>query len=132
MADRTSRSYKDITLDFLPNPVTGDLSVIKNERAIIRSVRNLVQTKLKERFYNPDLGSDIYETLFGFCDVATGSVLARDIKSLLAMWEPRIDNIIVKADPRPDQNEFEVTISFEVVGQPQALSSFSFILEATR
>ncbi len=98
----------------------------------MRSVRNLVQTRLRERFYNPELGSDIYETLFGFCDVATGSVLARDIKSLLAMWEPRVDNIIVEADPRPDQNEFEITISYEIVGEAISRSSFSFILEATR
>ena len=105
---------------------------LKNERAIMRSVRNLVQTRLQERFYNPELGSDVYDTLFGFCDVATGSVLARDIKSLLSLWEPRIDEIIVEADPRPDLNEFEITISYEIVGEPLARSSFSFILEATR
>ena len=126
-----SRGYKDITLDFQPNPVTGDLNVLRNERAIMRSVRNLVQTKTKERFYD-DIGSDVYDLLFGFCDVATGSVLARDIKSLLAMWEPRVDNIIVEADPRPDLNEFEITISYEIVGEPISRSSFSFILEATR
>ena len=55
-----SRGYKDITLDFQPNPVTGDLNVLKNERAIMRSVRNLVQTKTKERFYD-DIGSDVYD-----------------------------------------------------------------------
>tara|TARA_B100001250_G_scaffold385412_1_gene381132 strand:+ start:69 stop:467 length:399 start_codon:yes stop_codon:yes gene_type:complete len=132
VANQKSRSYKDITLDFIPNPVTGDLSVLKNERAIMRSVRNLVQTKIRERFYNPDLGSDIYETLFGLCDVATGSVVARDIKSLLAMWEPRVDNIIVEADPHPDINEFEITISYEIVGQEGLVQSFSFFLEATR
>ncbi len=132
MANQTSRSYKDITLDFIPNPVTGDLSVLKNERAIMRSVRNLVQTKIRERFYNPELGSDIYETLFGLCDVATGSVVARDIKSLLAMWEPRVDNIIVTADPHPDINEFEIKISYEIVGQEGLVQSFSFFLEATR
>ena len=63
-----SRGFKDITLDFTPNPVTGDLNVLKNERAIMRSVRNLVQTRTKERFYS-DLGSDVYDLLFGFCDV---------------------------------------------------------------
>ena len=45
-----SRAYKDITLDFTPNPVTGDLNVLKNERAIMRSIRNLVQTGTQERF----------------------------------------------------------------------------------
>ena len=70
--------------------------------------------------------------VFGFCDGATGSVLARDIKSLLAMWEPRIDNIIVKADPRPDQNEFVVNVLFDIIGQEFPAQRFSFILLAAR
>jgi len=128
---KKSRGYKDITLDFQPNPVTGDLNVLKNERAIMRSVRNLVQTKTKERFYN-DLGSDVSDLLFGFCDVATGGVIAREVKSLLATYEPRIDGIIVTADPKPDDNEFELTVQYEIVGQSYSLQSFNFLLEATR
>ena len=126
-----ARGYKDITLDFQPNPVTGDLNVLKNERAIMRSVRNLVQTKTKERFYD-DIGSDVYDLLFGFCDVATGGVIAREIQSLLALYEPRIANTIVEANPNPERNEFELEISYEIVGQPAPLQSFNFILEATR
>ena len=126
-----SRGYKDITLDFQPNPVTGDLNVLKNERAIMRSVRNLVQTRTKERFYD-DIGSDIYDLLFGFCDVATGGVIAREVQSLLATYEPRIDNIIVEANPNPDRNEFELVITYEIVGQSAPLQTFNFILEATR
>tara|TARA_A200000159_G_scaffold12059_1_gene10157 strand:+ start:131 stop:523 length:393 start_codon:yes stop_codon:yes gene_type:complete len=126
-----SRGYKDITLDFQPNPVTGDLNVLKNERAIMRSVRNLVQTRTKERFYD-DIGSDVYDLLFGFCDVATGGVIAREVQSLLATYEPRIDNIIVEANPNPDRNEFELVITYEIVGQSAPLQTFNFILEATR
>ena len=126
-----SRGYKDITLDFQPNPVTGDLNVLKNERAIMRSVRNLVQTRTKERFYD-DIGSDVYDLLFGFCDVATGGVIAREVQSLLATYEPRIDNIIVEANPNPDRNEFGLVITYEIVGQSAPLQTFNFILEATR
>ena len=97
----------------------------------MRSVRNLVQTKTKERFYN-DLGSDVSDLLFGFCDVATGGVIAREVKSLLATYEPRIDGIIVTADPKPDDNEFELTVQYEIVGQSYSLQSFNFLLEATR
>jgi len=126
-----SRGYKDISLDFQPNPVTGDLNVLKNERAVMRSVRNLVQTRTKERFYD-DIGSDVYDLLFGFCDVATGGVIAREVQSLLATYEPRIDNIIVEANPNPDRNEFELVITYEIVGQSAPLQTFNFILEATR
>tara|TARA_B100000902_G_scaffold65004_1_gene71559 strand:+ start:118 stop:510 length:393 start_codon:yes stop_codon:yes gene_type:complete len=126
-----SRGYKDITLDFQPNPVTGDLNVLKNERAIMRSVRNLVQTKTTERFYS-QIGSDVSDLLFGFCDVATGGVIAREVESIIGLYEPRVANVIVNARPNPDDNEFELTINYEIVGQPVPLQSFSFILEATR
>jgi len=47
---RTSQSFKDISLSFKPHPVTKDLPILKNERAIVRSVRNLVETIPTERF----------------------------------------------------------------------------------
>ena len=55
---RVSRSFKDISLSFEPHPVTKDLPILKNERAIIRSVRNIVETIPSERFFNLDFGSD--------------------------------------------------------------------------
>ena len=41
---RNSKAFKDISLTFVPHPVTKDLPVLINERAIVRSVRNLVET----------------------------------------------------------------------------------------
>ena len=61
---RTSRRFKDISLSFSPHPVTKDLPVLLNERAITRSVRNLVETMPTERFFNPLLGTDVRESLF--------------------------------------------------------------------
>ena len=57
---RISRSFKDISLSFEPHPVTKDLPVLKNERAIIRSVRNIVETIPTEKFFNSVFGSDVY------------------------------------------------------------------------
>lgn len=131
MAITKSRAYKDITLNFQPNPVTGDLGMLKNERAIQRSVRNLVQTGVNERPYS-DLGSDVTDSLFGFVDDAQGSVIARQIEDVLSAWEPRIDNIRVEADPRPDRNAFEVHIFYDIVGEDFQTQSYAFVLEATR
>ncbi len=131
MATLKSRSYKDIDLSFVPNPVTGDLNVLKNERAIVRSVRNLIQTGLKERFYS-DVGSNITNNLFGFIDVATGSIIATQVVDLLKIFEPRVANVKVDALPKPDDNAFEVKIAFNIVGEEIPITQFSFLLEATR
>ena len=113
-------------------PVTNDLTVIKNENAIKKSVRNLVQTIPTERFFNSILGTDIRSTLFDFCDFGTASVIERQIQTSIENFEPRVDNLVVEVFPRPDQNEFEVNIYFDIIGQQFPSQAFQFILEATR
>ena len=130
--NRVSRSYKDISLSFDPHPITKDLPVLKNANAIRRSVRNLVQTIPGERFFNPLLGSSVNESLFDLYDFGTSTLIEQEIITTLENFEPRVANVQVQVDPRPDQNNFDVTIFFDIVGQELPSQEFSFILEATR
>ena len=129
---RISRSFKDISLSFEPHPVTKDLPVLKNERAIIRSVRNIVETIPTEKFFNSIFGSDVYRSLFDFVDFGTASIIQEQIKTSLKNFERRIDNVKVEVEPRPDDNDFEITVIFDIVGEEFPTQEFSFILEATR
>ena len=130
--NRVSRSYKDISLSFDPHPITKDLPVLKNENAIRRSVRNLVQTIPGERFFNPLLGSSVYDSMFDLADFGTSTLIESEILTTIGNFEPRVENVRVRVDPRYDQNNFDVTIFFDVVGQELPSQEFSFILEATR
>ena len=56
---RISRIFKDISLSFDMHPVTKDIVALKNEDAIKKSIRNIIQTMPSERFFNPSFGSDI-------------------------------------------------------------------------
>ena len=133
---RISRSFKDISLSFKRHPVTNDIGVLKNADAIKRSVRNLVQTIPNERFFNSTIGSDVRGLLFenvpGFIDFGTASIIEKQIQTTIENYEPRVDNLEVNVDPRPDQNEYEVVIIFDIVGQDFPSQEFSFILKATR
>ena len=129
---RVSRSFKDISLSFDPHPVTKDLPVLRNERAITRSVRNLVQTIPGERFFNPVLGSGVRRLLFDFIDVATADAIETEILTTVANFEPRVSNVQVQVEPRPDRNNFDVTVFFDIIGQSLPSQTFSFILEPTR
>jgi len=129
---RISRVFKDISLSFDPHPVTKDLPILKNETAIIRSIRNLVETIPTERFFNSTLGSDVRSSLFEFVDFATGSVIEDQILNVISNYEPRVNDVRVFVNPLPDTNEFEVTINFNIIGQEIPTQKFSFILEATR
>ena len=129
---RVSRSFKDISLSFDPHPVTKDIPVLRNERAITRSVRNLVQTIPGEKFFNPFLGSDVRGLLFDFVDVGTAASIEEEILTTISNFESRVTNVQVQVDPRPDRNNFDVTVYFDIVGQSLPSQAFTFILEATR
>jgi phage baseplate assembly protein W len=129
---RISRAFKDISLSFEPHPVTNDLPILKNESAIRRSIRNLVETIPTERFFNSILGSDVRSSLFGFVDVGTASIISDQIKNTIRNFEPRVSNVKVIVDPQPDLNSFEVIVNYEIIGQDFPSQAFSFILEATR
>lgn len=129
---RISRAFKDISLSFQPHPVTNDLPVLKNERAINRSVRNIVETQPGEKFFNLFFGSDVRGLLFELIDFGTASEIQAQILNSLRNYEPRIDRIKVQVNPRPDLNDFEVTISYNIIGQEIPPQTYTFILEATR
>jgi len=129
---RISRSFKDITLSFVPHPVTNDLKVLKNEDAVRKSIRNIVQTIPTEKFFNPQLGSDIHKSLFNFIDFGTASNIQAQIEIAIDNFEPRVNNVRVLVDPRPDENTFEATVTFDIIGQQFPTQEFSFLLEATR
>jgi len=129
---RISRSFKDISLSFDPHPVTKDLPILKNERAITRSIRNLVETIPTERFFNSLLGSDVRSSLFEFVDYGTASIVQTQIETTIENYEPRVENVKVEVDPQPDNNSFEVTVIFDIIGQQFPTQQFTFLLEATR
>ena len=130
---RISRAFKDINLSFSPHPVTKDLTVLRNENAIKRSVRNIVQTIPTERFFNSILGSDVRNLLFdNYVDFGTASAIEDQITIAIQNFEPRVDNLQVNVVPRPDQNEFTVNVLFDIIGQEFPAQDFTFILQATR
>ena len=127
-----SRAFKDINLSFNAHQVTKDITVLKNENAIKRSVRNIVNTIPRERFFNPELGSDVRSSLFNFVDYGTASVIQKQIQIAIENFEPRVDNLQINVFPRPDSNEFEVNVIFDIIGQQFPTQEFTFLLEATR
>jgi len=114
------------------HPITRDILVLKDADAIKRSIRNIVQTTLGERFFNSNFGSDVTTSLFDFVDYGTAAMVETQIRNAITTFEPRADNIKVEVSPKYDENAFDVTIYFNIVGQDFPQQQFSYILEATR
>ena len=129
---RKSRAFKDISLSFNPHPVTKDLPILSNERAIVRSVRNLVETIPTERFFNSLIGTDIRDSLFDNFTSVTVTIIEDQIRTTLRNFEPRVNNVGVEVDGFPNSNAVNVRVLFDIVGLEIPQQSFTFILEPTR
>ena len=127
-----SRAFKDISLSFSPHPVTKDLPVLTNERAVVRSVRNLVETIPTERFFNSDIGTDIRGSLFESFSRETLVTIEDQIRDTIGNFEPRVSNLQIEASSRPDDNTFNIRVIFDISGLNVPTQSFTFLLEPTR
>ena len=127
-----SRGFRDISLSFEPHPVTKDITILRDTACIRASVSNIVQTIRGERFFDSLFGSNVRRSLFDFVDFATASVIEREITEAILNFEPRISDLRVTVDASPDDNQFEVNVSFSLIGESAPTQDYTFLLEATR
>ena len=130
--ERVSRGFKDISMSFQANPLNYDLIALKNETSIARSIRNLVFTYPGERFFNENLGSEISRSLFENVDEIYASVIKDEIKFTIENYEPRVELDEVKVDPDYENNQFNVTVTYTIIGIDALPQQLSFALQPTR
>ena len=130
--ERVSKGFKDLSMSFQVNPITSDLIATKNETAIARSVRNLVLTRPGEKFFNPNLGSRVYETLFDNMDEVSASIVEDDIRDTIDNYEPRVKLVSIKATPDYLGNAFDVVITYNIIGIDALPQQLAFALQPTR
>ena len=130
--ERISRGFKDISMSLEVNPINADIIGVKNDTAIARSIRNLVLTTPGERFFNPDLGSSVNEVLFDVLDDISGSAIRDEIEQTIIRFEPRVKLTDVIVKPDYDNHEFNVTITYDIIGIDALPQQLTFALQPTR
>ena len=130
--EMVSRGFKDISMSFEVNPINADIIGVKNDTAISRSIRNLILTVPGERFFNEELGSDVSKVLFDTVDDISSSVIKDEIEQSIIRFEPRVKLDDVKVKPDYDNNEFNVTITYDIVGIDVLSQKLNFALQPTR
>ena len=131
-AQRVSKSFKDLSMSFKFNPLSGDLITLKNENAIARAVRNIVLTSPGEKLFDPDFGSSVSEILFENVDDITAVSIQDEIRNCLNNYEPRVDLVNVDVNPNFDENQFDVKITYKIVGIDIPPSQLEFALLPSR
>jgi phage baseplate assembly protein W len=130
--ERVSRGFKDVSMTFQVNPLNYDLIALRNETAIARSIRNLIFTYPGEIFFNDSLGSRVSRALFENIDDITASIIKDEIKNTITNYEPRVQLIEVNVSPNYEDNEFNVTLNYRIVGIDVLPQQLSFALQPTR
>ena len=130
--ERVSQGFKDISMTFQSNPLNDDLIALKNENAIARSIRNIVFTLPGEKFFNSSFGSRITESLFDNIDDITATIIVDEIRESIETYEDRVQLIDVLADPNFENNGFDVTITYDVIGAPIPAQELQFVLQSSR
>ena len=130
--ERVSQGFKDISMTFQSNPLNDDLIALKNENAIARSIRNIVFTLPGEKFFNSSFGSRITESLFDNIDDITATIIVDEIRESIETYEDRVQLIDVLADPNFENNGFDVTITYEIIGRKVPAQELQFVLQSSR
>jgi len=130
--ERVSKGFKDLSMTFQANPLNYDLIALKNETAIARSIRNLVFTYPGEKFFNENLGSKVSRLLFENMDDISSSIIKDEIENTIRSYEPRVNLISVEVNPNYEENEFNVTIQYKIIGIDALPQQLSFALQPTR
>ena len=127
-----SVGFKDISMSFQDNPLTNDLIALKNEKAIAQAVKNLVLTDPGERFYRPDLGTGLSQSLFDLIDTISAAQVASYVENTIRNYEPRVNLTKVNVTPDFELNGFYATIEYTIVGIEPTTQALSFPLVKTR
>ena len=129
---RVKRKFKDISMSFEKNPLNDDLISLSNTSAIARSIRNIVFTSPGEKFFNPNFGSRISESLFENVDEVSALAIEDEIRSSIINFETRVNLLDTVVVPNPDDNEMNVTIEYEINGIDIPPQQLEFVLLPTR
>jgi phage baseplate assembly protein W len=122
--------YSDIDFTFLKKPGTNDVALSYDDKAVIRSVRNLVQTRHYDRLFNPDIGSKVDFLLFEPISELTASSIENEIRITINNFEPRVEIETIKVSTDVDNNGYNVTLSFYITNAT-VVTTTTFFLERT-
>lgn len=107
---RDGYRYSDLPLSFTANPVTGAVSMLRDDAAVRQAVRFLVLTNIYERRYKPYFGGNVTAQLFEMDDAITLHGVKKSIEVAIRNHEPRADLISVETDRSP--KELRITVTY--------------------
>lgn len=126
--DNVSREIIDVDFVFGLHPISKDIRKKKNVEAIKQSIKTLVLLNHYEKPFHPDIGCDIYKSMFEpFEGELTKNLMERYIHNVIDNYEPRAELKNIEIDVNEDDNSLGITIWFTPTGDVTPVSVDIFL-----
>ena len=119
--------FTDLDMEFVRNPITGDVSVKTDAQAVIRSIRNILLTSSGEKKFNPNFRS----LLFDQVDPITTVKITDSIRRSINLYESRAVILDLLVYPDEANSRYGVKLTFRLKNDPRPITT-SFKLERLR
>lgn len=130
--DVSTTRFSDLDLTFTKNPLTNDITSLKNDEAVKRSVKNIVLTNFGEKKFQPSFGGNTTAQLFENFGPFAAREISGAIKRCIRENEPRVNQLQVLVNSNlVDNNSLSVTIRFTIENSPLPIT-VSLTLERLR
>jgi len=119
--------FSDFLDDLTPHPITKDLGRIKNEQSIKQALKNIILTNLGERPFQPNIGSDVYASLFEPNDIIMEENLRFAIQNAIRFHEPRVNLIEVRITSFSEEDRVAINLIFSIINSIEVQSVNLFL-----
>lgn len=126
-----SQIYSDFLTDLNRHPVSGDVVRFTNENAVIRSIKNLLGTNKGERFYQPDIGSNVRHMLFELMGTGTSEEIISLVRETISKHEPRAKIIDIQVIGDEENHRYVISLTVLILNQQDPVT-FSVSLNRVR
>ena len=94
---------------------SGGIAMVSRERELEEAMRIVLLTYPGERPMRPEFGCRVHELVFAPNDATTEGLAIYYVEEALAMWEPRIEVLSVRANPDASAPErLLIEIEYEI------------------
>jgi phage baseplate assembly protein W len=131
--------YTDLHLDLemavavgtgIASGVSNDVKVSFDEEAVRNSLRNIINTKPRQKVLDPDFGTELHKFLFDPVTEVRGDAIGHYLLNKLAQFEPRIKVREIDVQVLPDDNSYYINI-FYIIPSINKQSAMDVTLKST-
>lgn len=94
----------------------GNIRIDTDIDAIKTSIVNILRTPKGSRVMRPNFGSRIADIAFENMSNDLANMIAKEVKTSIEIWDPRISIANVDVFQSPDENKLSVNVGFTVKG----------------